>query len=356
MASLDPRGAAGVLARRDLLALAAVLPFAGNALAEAPRNGLGSEGGSFEIGVADRMNLLDSARGRTIATRAFYPLRPGRYPTIVFSHGFGGSLNTFNNTGRVWASHGYVVLHPTHSDSILLPDPDVPAADAEVMRRFVAARGAAPDRELQAAFVKVLDDPFFIDSRVRDVALLLRALKDPKRGLQPAVLARADAARIGMSGHSFGGYTTLVLAGSTLSPELPAPLPRRVSGFIGMSGQGPGRMALTDESFKGIVKPYMATTGTRDYGAAGETPSWRLKPYELCPPGQKYACVVQGFRHSDFDPPPGDPELGVRAASLRRYQLQFWDSVLKADRGAKAALATEASASGAGDPVWLRMR
>ena len=349
MASANP---AAFLARRDLLALAAALPFAGRAWADAP----GPEAGPFEIGAVDRMNLVDPDRGRTIATRAFFPAKPGRYPLIVFSHGFGGSLNTFNNTGKVWASHGYVVLHPSHSDSMLLPDPKVPAMEAGVMRRFLAARGTGPDRDLQGAFVKVLDNPFFIDSRLRDVGFLLHALKDPKLGLDPAVLSRADTARLGMSGHSFGGYTTLVCAGSKLDPAPPAAVPAGFSGFIGMSGQGPGRMALNDNSFKGIVKPYMATTGTRDFGAANETPPWRLKPYDLCPPGRKYACVVQGFRHGDFDPPPGEAELGARIATLRKYQLQFWDSVLKSDRAAETALAAEAKGSAESDPVWIRTR
>ena len=54
-------------------------------------------------------------------------------------------------------------------------------------------------------------------------------------------------------------------------PPAAAPVPTGFSGFLSMSGQGPGRMWLTDASFKTIVKPFMATTGTRDFGADGET-------------------------------------------------------------------------------------
>ncbi len=89
---------------------------------------------------------------------------------------------------------------------------------------------------------------------------------------------------MGMSGHSFGGYTTLVCAGASLSPPPGRPAPLGFSGFLMMSGQGPGRMGLTDESFAGLTRPFMATTGTRDFGAANETPPWRLKPYDLSPP------------------------------------------------------------------------
>ncbi|HZZ33246.1 MAG TPA: hypothetical protein VFE10_14775 [Phenylobacterium sp.] len=342
------------LGRRDLLSAGLALPLAAaasRAFADAP----GPEAGPFEVTAVNRMDLTDPGRGRTIATRAYHPAKPGRYPVIVFSHGFGGSLLTFANTGKVWASHGYVVLHPTHSDSMAMMDPKVPTAEAEVMRRFLAARGAL-DPATQAAFVKVLDDPFFIDSRLRDVSWLLCALKTPKAGMDPGVLDRADTSRMGMSGHSFGAYTTLVIAGSTLSPPVPAPIPSGFSGYISMSGQGPGRMALSDGSFKTIVKPFMATTGTRDFGAAGETPPWRLKPYDLSPAGRKYAIVVDGFRHSDFDPAPGDPEMGARGAQLRKYQLAFWDSVLKSDKAAQASLASQAEGSKQTDPVWLRAR
>ena len=159
-----------------------------------------------------------------------------------------------------------------------------------------------------------------------------------------------------MSGHSFGGYTTIVLAGSTLVPPPSAHVPTGFSGFLCMSGQGAGRMSLNADSFRTITRPFMATTGSRDFGAANETPSWRLQPWELSPPGRKYAVVVEGFRHADFDPTPGDPEVGARGAELRKLQLQFWDSVLKSDRGAQDALAKEAKASKATDPVWLRLR
>jgi hypothetical protein len=170
------------------------------------------------------------------------------------------------------------------------------------------------------------------------------------------VLARADTSRMGMSGHSFGAYTTLVIAGSALSPPAAAPIPTGFAGFLSMSGQGPGRMSLNEASFKTITKPFMATTGTRDFGAAGETPPWRLKPYDLSPPGRKYAIVVDGFRHSDFDPPPGDPAMGERGAALRKLQLAFWDSVLKSDGAAQAALVALAQVSKSTDPVWLRQR
>ena len=104
------------------------------------------------------------------------------------------------------------------------------------------------------------------------------------------------------------------------------------------------------------AKPFMATTGTRDFGAASETPPWRLRPYDLSPPGNKYAVVVEGFRHSDFDPAVGDPEMGARGSALRRAHIDFWNSVLKRDAAGFRDLDTLAAASKQGDPVWIRRR
>jgi hypothetical protein len=338
--------------RRDLLRAGLLAPLALGLPGAAFAQEAYAEVGPFETASVDQ-TVTDAERGRQIATRAYYPAKAGRYPTIIFSHGFGGSLVTFANTGKIWASHGYVVIHPTHSDSLGRPDPAVPAAEAAVMRRYREQRGAV-DAATREAFVKVLDDPFFIASRLRDVGALMGNLKTGAGGLDPAVLARADASRVGMSGHSFGAYTTLVIAGSKLTPPSEASIPTGFAGFLSMSGQGPGRMWLHDDSFGAITKPFMATTGTRDFGAAGETPAWRLKPYDLAPPGRKYAVVVDGFRHMDFDPPAGDAEFGARGAALRKLQLEFWTGVLHGDRGAFEALASQAKTSVQTDPVWLR--
>ena len=67
------------------LLLAAPLALATPALAANP------EAGPFEVDHLDAMDLTDPARKRRIATRAYFPKTAGRYPVIIFSHGFGGS-------------------------------------------------------------------------------------------------------------------------------------------------------------------------------------------------------------------------------------------------------------------------
>jgi hypothetical protein len=210
--------------------------------------------------------------------------------------------------------------------------------------------------ELRGRFVKLLDDPYFMASRLADVALLQAAVAGKVPGMDPAVVARADVGRMGMSGHSYGGYTTLVVGGAALKPPSATPVPKGFSGFIVMSGQGPGRMSLHDDSFSGMTGPTMFTTGTRDFGAAGETPEWRLKPYDLAPPGRKYAVWVDGFRHGDFDQPAGDPDHAGRSVILRRMHLDFWRAALKGDAKGYKALDAIAATSTKTDPVWLRRK
>lgn len=330
------------------LMLASTLAAATPAFAAVP------EAGPFEVDSLDAADLTDLARKRRIATRAYFPKQAGRYPVIIFSHGFGGSLNTFPNTGKIWASHGYVVLHPTHSDSLLMPDPAIDPAEAATMRKFREGRAGGPalTPEVRTAFVKLLDNPFYLKSRLLDVGFLQKAIRGEASGLAKPVLDRADTRHMGMSGHSFGAYTTLVIAGSKLTEAPKAPIPTGFAGYVSMSGQGPGRMWLTDDSFKGLTKPMLFTTGTRDFGAAGETPPWRLKPFDLSPAGRKYAAVVDGFTHDAFDPPPGD----AKGAELRGLQLDLWRSVLKDEPAGYAALDAKAKASKQTDPVWLRVR
>src|SRR6266545_1952501 len=77
--------------------------------------------GPFEVKVADE-TLHDSTRNKDVPVRVYFPeSRAGapaphdaRFPIIVFSHGAGGSGNSYQNWGRHWASYGYVSIHPTH--------------------------------------------------------------------------------------------------------------------------------------------------------------------------------------------------------------------------------------------------
>ena len=79
------------------------------------------------------MTLPDPGR-RDVPIRVYAPAKPdsqadskaedskadGPFPLIVFSHGAGGDRSAFESLGNDLAAHGYVVVFPTHADSIKL--------------------------------------------------------------------------------------------------------------------------------------------------------------------------------------------------------------------------------------------
>lgn len=302
----------------------------------------------------DRVDLVDPARGRPIPTRIHMPAEPGPWPVVIFSHGFGGSLAAFGNSGRAWASKGVVVLHPTHTDSLQVPDPTLPDDDARAVRAALAA--ARGERPTGAPLAEVMERPVFLRSRLADLGFLQGLLRSRDNRLPALVREQIDPSRMGMAGHSFGAYLTLVACGARLSPEPPPPLPSGFRGGLVISGQGTGRLGLKPGAFDRMPGPMFSVTGSRDFGAVGETPDWRLEAFRTARPGRQYAAILDGFRHGDFDAPDGDPLLGKAAGRLRALQSAFWRATLAGDASGWSDLDRAAGASRAGYPMEVRRR
>src|SRR6476659_8249761 len=56
-------------------------------------------------------------RGEDLRVRVSAPATGDDLPVIVFSHGFGESLDGYAPLIDYWAAHGFVVIQPTHLDS-----------------------------------------------------------------------------------------------------------------------------------------------------------------------------------------------------------------------------------------------
>src|SRR5450759_4034355 len=73
---------------------------------------------------AKQIVLHDDARQKDLEITVRYPQTDlsstERFPLVIFSHGAGGSRDAFADLTTHWASHGYVVILPTHADSIEL--------------------------------------------------------------------------------------------------------------------------------------------------------------------------------------------------------------------------------------------
>lgn len=141
---------------------------------------------------------------RQAALRGVEPAE-GSYPLILFSHGFAGHRRQSTTLCTHWASHGYVVAAPDHAGNTT---PDILDAD-------LGEDGLTPEEEL--ALVRQ-----FAEDRPRDVVFVLNSLFEERWG------DLIDPDRIGMSGHSFGGWTTLMV--TQREPRIDAALPMAPAG------------------------------------------------------------------------------------------------------------------------------
>ncbi|MFH1531633.1 MAG: hypothetical protein ABIK09_12980 [Pseudomonadota bacterium] len=106
------------------------------------------------------------------------------YPIILFSHGFRGTAVQSVTFTEYLASHGYVVVAMDHTGNTLTDffSDDKKVAEVALERPF----------DVQFAYTKIIEF-------VSPGGALLSGMVDPTR--------------VGVCGHSFGGYTSLVVAG-----------------------------------------------------------------------------------------------------------------------------------------------
>lgn len=121
------------------------------------------------------------------------PTTCARFPLVVFSHGLGGCGTQSLFFTETLAREGYVVVAPDHDDAICRVD-GTPPSSSTVTEPAVTDPGSWTD----STYV----------GRRQDVQLAL----DTMLSTAPWS-AQIDAARIGLAGHSLGGYTAVGIAG-----------------------------------------------------------------------------------------------------------------------------------------------
>lgn len=281
--------------------------------------------------IADR-DLPDPHRGRPLPVRIYFPAAGrGPWPVVIFSHGLGGSRLGYSYLGRAWAQHGYVSIHPTHRESAELRSP-IAIEDIEG-----APAGSASRLRALAAMKKAIDDARNWEARPRDVGLAIDSL-DWLQEHVPALRGHLEAAAVGVAGHSFGAYTTLLLAGAR--PRVHGHLrdfsDARPRGFLALSPPGNGSRGLGTHSWDTVQRPVLCITGTRDAGLSGEPPSWREESYRSMPAGGKALAVLDSAEHFTFSGGrPRRPANPEHLAAVEELSLAFWSRHL---RGQPASL------------------
>jgi dienelactone hydrolase len=173
----------------------------------------------------------DTERDRIFPCMVWHPADAGggpagnRLPLVVFSHASGAGRNSASYLCSHLASHGYVVAAMDHSEL--------------VAANLALAPGESADE--RPARIQGI-----IASRVPDVRLLLDILLGGEAGGRAAGTVSGSAGldldpeRVGLVGHSFGGWTVLAV------PEVDARARAVVAlGPGGSSRPRPGILALT---------------------------------------------------------------------------------------------------------------
>lgn len=304
--------------------------------------------GTCHVKSIEALSLYDAERGKEIQARIYYPEDGNNFPAIVFSHGAGASRNEYLALTHAWASHGFVVIQPTHEDSLVLRESQGKTANLPAI--IAAAR---------------TDYKGWID-RCRDLSFAIDSLTKLNKE-HPLLKGKIDQSRIGIAGHSYGAYTAMLLSGAQLEPIDNYPFDRlvdsRIKAAVILSPPGTGQQGLSKSSFETLRLPSMFMTGSRDRGLSGQPPEWRTEPFQLCYPGDKYLVFIEGATHFTFAagratlvtskpghgattsggisyPPKLVSKFDQRAilGHVKQASLAFWACYLNSDAAAKAYL------------------
>lgn len=296
-----------------------------------------SKPGPLDVETTNSLKLKAVKGGRELSYKIHFPKTGGPYPVIVFSHGFAGNQDSFAPIGTHWASHGYVVIHPTHADG---------------RDRSKGVKKNGEDKSPQTrpgGLLGGMNDPQKISDRVADLVLILDNLTGLPKAT-PGLEGKIDANRVGVGGHSFGAYTAMLIGGVTVDlgkDKAKSFFDKRVRCLLPISAQGVGQQGLTEKSWNALTLPMMTVTGTRDRGAGGQGVDWKKEPYKYSPKGDKYLVVLNGAGHLSFG-----GGLGARNAAItdavKLCTTHYWDAYLKGTEASKEYLQSERPAKDMG--------
>jgi len=287
---------------------------------------------------ARAIRLPAPGRGGDIQVRISAPATGDNLPVILFSHGYGSSMDGYAPLTDYWAAHGFVVIQPTHLDAKRL--------------------GLAQDDPRR---------PLIWRTRVEDMKRILDDLAAVTQSV-PGLEGRVDHGLVAASGHSFGGQTTSMLLGARMlgrDGEGEDMSDRRVKAGILLASGGRGGVDLSplgreitpylNSGFDHMATPALVVAGDADQSPlTTRGPDWFADPYRLSP-GRKALLTLLGAEHmlggiSGYAVTETSDENPARVALIQRMTLAYLQSDLldgaTAWSSACEALAMEATPLG----------
>ncbi len=266
-------------------------------------------------------------RGEDLQVRVSAPSTGGDLPVIVFSHGFGWSMNGYAPLADFWAAHGFVVVQPTHLDSRTL---GIPHEDPRTPRIW---------RIRIEDLTRVLDELDVLEASV------------------PGLRGRIDRSRIAVAGHSWGAQTASTLLGARVLDSDGVPGedlsdPRVTAGvLLALTGLGDDLTPFAAEnlpflrpSFDTMTTPALIVAGDNDRSTLSTRgPDWFTDPYTHSP-GDKSLLTLFGAEHSlggipGYEVAETTDESPARVALIQQLTTAFLRTALHPeDTGWKAAV------------------
>ncbi|AFZ02409.1 alpha/beta hydrolase [Calothrix sp. PCC 6303] len=152
--------------------------------------------GKFSVTKEKTRPLIDEKRQRSFDYDLYFPESNGSsnptapFPLVVISHGVAEDKETFAYLAQHLASYGIATAILEH-----------PGSDAKKIQEYISGLGESPKAE--ELINRPLDVKFLLDNLESD----------------PTLARKINFQQIGAAGHSYGGYTTLTLAGATIDFE-----------------------------------------------------------------------------------------------------------------------------------------
>ena len=207
----------------------------------------------------------------------------GPYPLLMFSHGSCGIPTQSTFLLPQLASYGFIVAAPPHPGNTLLEFPDCGTIQAEAMSA---------------------------QERPQDIEFVLNALLAASTDQLSPFFGAIDANRLGMSGHSFGGFTTYLT--TAIEPRFKVAIP--MAPFVGPAAP----LTIPSLTMLGQIDSVVDDNAIRTVYASGTAPKYLV---EIKDAGH-FAFSDRCFPLPDCNPPTTLTQDEAHDA-VRRWVLPF---------------------------------
>ena len=262
----------------------------------------------------------DSKRSRTLPVKIYLP-HTGKapYPTVIFSHGVGGSREAAGYLGEYLARRGYLCIFVQH-----------PGSDAAVWEPY-KNQGMNAIRE----HLKTSASPENLINRAGDISFVIDELE--RRNRDDEVLGKQiDLTKIACSGHSFGAGTTLAIAGQVFARGTLAD--ERIKAAMYLCPPINLDRLVKGKTYGSIKVPGLLLTGTEDDSPINDTKAAdRLKVFDEISAPHQYLVNIAGANHATFGG--GRPQLDT-PVTVKYHEMickvagEFLDAALRNDPNA----------------------